>query len=78
MRFRGFLALGGSATLAAGVFFVGCGDDASSGGGGSGVDISDVVFDMEGGDEALEEVLRIPPVDDPAQAAVVDARTARR
>lgn len=57
--------------------FGGCGDDTQGvgGGGGEGAtpDISGVVFDMEGGDEALIEVLSADVVDNAAEAAVLDA-----
>jgi hypothetical protein len=59
--------------VAAGAFFSGCSDDTETTDGEEGPDISDVVFDMEGGDEALIEVLRVAPTQDAANAAVIDA-----
>jgi hypothetical protein len=68
-----WLVRGATAAILLAVSFGGCDGDDGSGGSGAGVDIEDVVYDMEGGDEALQAMLAATPKTDAANAAAFDA-----
>ncbi|NUP06910.1 MAG: hypothetical protein HOW73_12730 [Polyangiaceae bacterium] len=75
MKLRTVLIASTAGVLSLGIgLFAGCGDDTTgTGGSGGGEDLSDVIYEAEATDEALEALVADTPKDEPEKAAVFDA-----